>query len=516
MKPNQIPLLLNRNPRNAFTLVELMVAMALIILMLSIMSQAFVIATGTMQGLKEVADMQEKIRPAITLLQRDLGANHFEGSKKLSDPEFWDNGPPKEGYFMLWQDNATELATGIEPSEGTFNGVSFSRSAALANHMLAFTVKLPGKSPNDFFEENLALPILKPIKLAFGNTFFNVVNNPVQATDTPKGMTDSNIRRFESTPDRIHSDWAEVAYFLGPHNAGVATLVADGNTDGKNNPPSLPYFNLYRQQKLVLPNYNIEGAALPLLDQNLGIISANPVDYNPNLDANLNPKIGILLAKDYFSGLSFHLDNNSKIEFNKPSDLTVPWKRMGNRTNTVNTPPTSPPNPPPSVGLTPASYPKHYLGYPQINMPLFSEFPTTSNKVNTDIIATNVISFDVKLLTDNQYDYQSLATILGAAGFYNSHFPVGNYGSPNPRVFDTWTTDQGNAANSIPKYDFGIWNSITGKWQPSGNTLGNNSLIPVWNWNNNTGLNIKAVQISIRVWDQKSNTAKMFVVVQKL
>ena len=78
MKPNQIQLKIKRNCRNAFTLVELMVAMALIILMLSIMSQAFVIATGTMQGLKEVADMQEKIRPAITLLQRDLGANDFE------------------------------------------------------------------------------------------------------------------------------------------------------------------------------------------------------------------------------------------------------------------------------------------------------------------------------------------------------------------------------------------------------------------------------------------------------
>ena len=489
MKPFPIPLKINRNSRNAFTLVELMVAMALIILMLSIMSQAFVIATGTMQGLKEVADMQEKIRPAITLLQRDLGANHFEGSKKLSDPEFWDNGPPKEGYFMLWQDNANELATGIEPSEGTFNGVSFSQSAAAANHKLAFTVKLPGKSPNDFFEENLALPILAPIKLAFGNTFFN-------GAGTPQGMIDSNIRRFEATSDRVHSDWAEVAYFLGPHNVGVATPVADGNTDGKNNPPSLSYFNLYRQQKLVLPNYNIEGAALPLLDPNAGIIST-PSNPNPNLDINPNPSIGILLAKDYFSGLSFHLDNNSKIEFNKPSDLTVPWKRMGNRTFT---------------GLTA----NRYLGKPAVNTPLFSEFPSTSNKVNTDIIATNVISFDVKLLTDNQYDYQSLSTILGAAGFYNAHFPVGNYGSPSPRVFDTWTTDQGNSANSIPKYDFGIWNSITGKWQPSGNTLGNNSLIPVWNWNNNTGLNIKAVQISLRIWDQKSNTAKMFVIVQKL
>ncbi|RLS25180.1 MAG: type II secretion system protein, partial [Planctomycetota bacterium] len=346
MKPNQIPLQINRNRKNAFTLVELMVAMALIILMLSIMSQAFVIATGTMQGLKEVADMQEKIRPAINLLQRDLGANHFEGSKKLSDPEFWDNGPPKEGYFMLWQDKAYDVA------EGATNNVTFGQSAAAANHMLAFTAKLPGKSPNDFFEENLALPINAPIKLAFGNTFFN-------GPGTPKGMIDSNIRRFETTSGRVHSDWAEVAYFLGPHNVGVATPVADGNTDGKNNPPSLPYFNLYRQQKLVLPSYNIEGAALPLLDQNLGIISANPIDNNVNLDANLNPKIGVLLANDYFSGLSFHLDSNSKIDFNKPSDLTVPWKRMGNRTFT---------------GLTA----NHYLGKPPVNTPLFSEYTSST------------------------------------------------------------------------------------------------------------------------------------------
>ena len=437
MKPNQIPLLLNRNPRNAFTLVELMVAMALIILMLSIMSQAFVIATGVMQGLKEVADMQEKIRPAITLLQRDLGANHFEGSKKLSDLEFWDNGPPKEGYFMLWQDKASDVA------EGVTNNVTFSQSAALANHMLAFTVKLPGKSPNDFFDSGLGA--------SFGNIFFN-------GAGTPLGMTDSNIRRFESNANLIHSDWAEVAYFLGPHNAG-ATPVADGNTDGKNNPPSLPYFNLYRQQKLVLPSFNISGVTLP---------------------------VATAAIKEEISC------ETSTGTFNKPSDLTVPWKRMGNRT-------------------------LNHLGN-RVG-PLFSEFVNPSSKVNTDIIATNVISFDVKLLTDLRYDYEDLTTIL-SQGSYSAYPPVSNYALANGnaaiRVFDTWTTDQGNAANSIPKYDFGFWNNITGKWQPSGNTAGNNSLIPVWNVTNNTGLNIKAVQISLRIWDQKSNTAKMYVVVQKL
>ena len=432
MKPYQIPLLLNRNPRNGFTLVELMVAMALIILMLSIMSQAFVIATGTMQGLKEVADMQEKIRPAITLLQRDLGAFHFEGIKKLSDPEFWDNGPPKEGYFMLWQDNANDAP------EGAINNVSFSRSAAFANHMLAFTVKLPGKSPNEFFESSLGL------------NFPDLFNN---TGATPVGMKDANIRRFESNPSLIHSDWAEVAYFLGP-----LTGNPDGYTDGKTS-PALPYYNLYRQQKLVLPSFNISGITLPVAT------------------AAIREEISC----ETFTGT-----------FNKPSDLTVPWKRMGNRT-------------------------LNHLG--NRAGPLFLGFSNASARVNTDIIATNVISFDVKLLTDLRYDYEDLTTIL-SQGSYSTYPPFSNYAIANGnaaiRVFDTWTTDQGNSANTIPKYDFGYWNNITGKWQPSGNTAGNNALIPVWNTTNNTGLNIKAVQISLRIWDQKSNTAKMFVVVQKL
>ena len=465
MKPYQIPRQINRNPRNAFTLVELMVAMALIILMLSIMSQAFVIATGVMQGLKEVADMQEKIRPAITLLQRDLGANHFEGSKKLSDPEFWDNGPPKEGYFMLWQDQAFEPVIGVEPSgnEGAYNGISFSRSAALANHMLAFTVKLPGKSPNDFFESSLGL------------NFPDLFNN---TGATPVGMKDANIRRFESDIKNIHSDWAEVAYFLGPHNA-AGFVIADGNTDGKNNPPSLPYYNLYRQQRLVLPSYNIAAVNLP-----------TPADNLTN--------------RDGFSELSFHPEPTSILKFNSPNDLSVPWKRMGNRTlNHLGS----------KILVNPPTNPITYL-------PLFSEY-TSATKVNTDIIATNVISFDVKLLTDDFFDYETLNAILNRAPY--SLNPAYSPSVSN-LVFDTWTTDQGNAANSVPKYDFGEWNSIPNKWQPS--LPSSIATIPVWGWYQASanpadkkpykGIQIKAVQISLRIWDQKSNTAKMFVIVQKL
>jgi hypothetical protein len=186
----------------------------------------------------------------------------------------------------------------------------------------------------------------------------------------------------------------------------------------------------------------------------------------------------------------------------------------------------------PSVGLNPNSYPNHYLGKPYSTpvpnpssslkrlLPLFSEFLNTSGNVNTDIIATNVISFDVKLLVDDQYDYEGLFTILNRTP-YSLNPAVGNY-LPSA-VFDTWTTDQGDAANTIPKYDFGEWNTISNKWQPS--FPASTATIPVWGWkwdsvtNSNRpykAIQIKAVQISLRVWDQKSNTAKMFVIVQKL
>ena len=91
--------------RRGFTLVELLVSMAIIIFMLSIMSQAFVIATTCMQGMKTVGELIDKVRPVMTIMQRDLAADHFDGTKKLCDSDFWEYGPPREGYFSVFQYN---------------------------------------------------------------------------------------------------------------------------------------------------------------------------------------------------------------------------------------------------------------------------------------------------------------------------------------------------------------------------------------------------------------------------
>src|SRR3954471_20148292 len=89
--------------RQGFTLVELMVAMALIVFIMAILAQAFGAASKTFRDLKGAGDLAERLRAINTMLRRDLAADHFEGKKRLSDPNFWSQGPPREGFFRLFQ-----------------------------------------------------------------------------------------------------------------------------------------------------------------------------------------------------------------------------------------------------------------------------------------------------------------------------------------------------------------------------------------------------------------------------
>src|SRR5258708_30612631 len=70
--------------RTGFTIVELLVAMALIVLIMSILSQAFVEGLETFRRLKGIGDMQDNLRTAVVPLRNDLLARHFDGTQKLS------------------------------------------------------------------------------------------------------------------------------------------------------------------------------------------------------------------------------------------------------------------------------------------------------------------------------------------------------------------------------------------------------------------------------------------------
>src|SRR5437660_317577 len=88
--------------RQAFTLVEMMVSMALVIFIMVLLSQAFVASMQTFRILKGLGDMEEKLRTAVAVMRRDLSAQHFDTSKRISDSHFFDKGTPNQGYLRIY------------------------------------------------------------------------------------------------------------------------------------------------------------------------------------------------------------------------------------------------------------------------------------------------------------------------------------------------------------------------------------------------------------------------------
>src|SRR5262245_41908564 len=136
--------------RGGFTLVELLVAMALIVFMMLILSEAFSIGLESFRRLKAIGDMNARMRTAAIVLQRDLQADHFEGRRRVSDPNFWLLGPPSQGFFRIYHGSRpANTANAPYFDEGTDADGIGSRRAV--DHILHFTVKRRGNDRKDFF-----------------------------------------------------------------------------------------------------------------------------------------------------------------------------------------------------------------------------------------------------------------------------------------------------------------------------------------------------------------------------
>jgi prepilin-type N-terminal cleavage/methylation domain-containing protein len=202
--------------RRGFTLVEMLVATALIIFIMVILTQAFTAGMDAFLKLKTIGDMEERLRTAATILRQDLAADHFEGRKRLSDSNFWNYGPPREGFFRIWQGGACVTEGGPKVVDG--DGLPSLRAT---DHYLHFTVKRRGNR-----REQFALARVPP-------------GSPLLAL----GQPDSRFQDPVNGP--YASQWSEVAYFL--KDSGEQT-PADPVTG-----PAKRY-NLYRRQLLVVPD----------------------------------------------------------------------------------------------------------------------------------------------------------------------------------------------------------------------------------------------------------------------
>src|SRR5438105_2574212 len=109
--------------RRAFTIIELMVSMALILFIMVILTEAFSAGMETFRQLKALGDMQERLRTATSILRRDISSEHFEGHRRLSDPTWWSDGYPGLGFFSI--SGSISIHEGSDPALDFFGGWAY-------------------------------------------------------------------------------------------------------------------------------------------------------------------------------------------------------------------------------------------------------------------------------------------------------------------------------------------------------------------------------------------------------
>ncbi len=364
--------------RAAFTLVELMVAMALIILIMVILSTAFAVSMEAFRDLKAIGDMQEQLRSTSTLLRRDFAAPHFENeagdSPRLNAlPTFtaWDG--TKKGFFYIRQDSP--LLTTSATYEGMdADGIPSWRAT---DQEFGMTVKLPAKALSDTFSGSTTPPVIASLG---GN----------------------NLLDFASNPQQVVSPWAEVYYFLRP--TSVRTNEANGGT--------FQLYTLYRRQRVLSQNTVVLPNATPG--------PPTPVQFNPDVinSSSLGlaqlPLPAMPVQPPQFMAVGPELLNQFVSPPPAPG-VFIPTNRLGGWHEPMRA---GYPSPPPHTGPGPAPAAFDWRPYP---------ISGANDQANygTDVVLNNVVSMRVQFLNAATGLFEDLPASLGGTG--------GAY----PRVYDT-------------------------------------------------------------------------------
>jgi type II secretory pathway pseudopilin PulG len=449
--------------RRAFTLVEMLVAAALILFMMWIISTAFQKGLESFRVLKVAGDMQEKLRAAATIIRRDLTRPHFEkvesegwGGENLSDQRLdlpsWQ--PPTQGYFRIYQQGVGAV-DGPDPDDPTMIHYHSPTLGEDIGHVLQFTTKLRGIRRDQYFvidTRDLGADSVYGPPNAVGNGRLSRFNFPVynRRVVYPILAADgSGLNTNVDSPISIFTTiWAEVVYFVRPN----------GEFAG-----STPLYNLYRQQNLLVTD-------LPEAVEYITRPSPRPVE----IDA----------TSDNYREVSAWRTGAPTAAVNGPKTVTPPLRRIG-------VDPTSP------VGrFTPISL-----------RPLIEQLGNDPNHplAGSDLLLTNVTNFEIKVLWEPasggsgpQPFLDAPSNTVGNPDFPFDRIPPGNrpgFDWSTERIFDTWSKRE--TAPDAPD-DYRDWN-----------TPRHRKSIPI-------RLRVRALQIELRIWDVKSQQSRQITIIQDL
>jgi len=267
--------------RSGFTLVEMLVAVALVLFILGLFA---VLMQSAMQGVRDakgINAVDQKLRNAVTLLKADLRQVYLaNGGTRFSPAELFTRRDriPTAGYFSIYE-NARSLPQGMD-SFGNPVSVDY-------DDILAMTVARRGDSASEMFygKASTGYSTCQVVDPTTGNLV------PVDIGYYLDSLWNSPASRFDiPTNQMVSSRYAEVIYFARPQGETptLFELNADpwyfgnqaANYSSKALPPQPRTFTLYRRQLLVLdddalnrPAANGRGVG-PVLIPNPGSLTA--------------------------------------------------------------------------------------------------------------------------------------------------------------------------------------------------------------------------------------------------
>ena len=449
--------------RPAFTLTEMMVATALILFIMVIISTAFRSGIDTFSKLNTTGKLQEQLGNAQRIIQRDMSADHFDmtNSDGLHGPRLSDQRldrvnwtPPTRGYFIAWQTPTNNIAA-ISNSQLEQSGLADGEgilSSRNTQSFLRFTVKLRTDTP--------------PYDIPMYRFAQSVQGFPADRTLYPDSILDPLNSNFAGRQFYITANWAQVEYFL----------VSNGNQTTGSNP--LPLFSLRRTMQ------QFPAGAPSALTPNLTVPSVLPGAPTPTRISRASPPVpaGSSPAKPNGTGDDILLNNvvsfETKFIWNAPNPaefLTLAKQpiSLGTFVAPLNAQPLSN-----SVMFNsgnmndPADWP-------------YSDLPLDSSRVT---------------LPDGTSINRTPKTNLAWPGIGGSR----QWDEDPPLYFDTWFNPPVLAPNwSVPPQDDRF---AMGGVNPAA-TLPNQPPLRI---------RIKAIQFKIRIWDDKTGQTRQITIMQEV
>jgi type II secretory pathway pseudopilin PulG len=425
-----------RPRRSAFTITEMLVATALILFIMAIISQVFASASKTYSALRVAGDMQERLRTSTSIMRRDLASEHFDGPYILgrSGPRLGDQRldlagwmPPQYGYFEIRQVGENGIITTpvlFEPLANPVNDGEGIPSTRATSHIVRFTVKLGDLPAAELF-----------------------------CTEAPNFVANNaQTNSFQTGQPVCYTRWAEVLYFLWP-NGDVSTASANG--------PSLTLYSLRRRVRQLAP-------------QTTGILNLYQSQTLAQQDVARYPGLALMAVPAPAAGQP----NQYGIIMLGPDAVTNPNNRVG----------------------APLAGPVQKLNANNVMY-----------ETGDDILLTDVLSFEIKAAWfDNQLfnafapgsSPQSTPLALGNMEAPLDNIPVSTlYNPPMQRLFDTF-------------YRFGDvdWDkaSTTGQgFLSSSSNFAVQQQVPL-------RVNIRTIQLKVRVYDRKAEQARQVTMIQEM